>query len=56
MAKGEVPPPERDEALRILYRLRAEWSTRRDRPAALAAVESLIKQYEEGGRAADAQE
>ena len=38
---------ETDEALRILYRLRAGWNERNDAPAgALKAIELLIREYE----------
>jgi thioredoxin-like negative regulator of GroEL len=41
-----------DEALGILYRVRSELNTRKDsRPAALAAVQRLIEEYE--AKAAD---
>jgi hypothetical protein len=45
---GAADPYERDEALRILYRLRAAWTERDEAPTtALKAVESLIEEYEE---------
>jgi hypothetical protein len=43
-------PEEREEALRILYRLRGEWQASEKRPlGALEAVDALIEEYE-GGR------
>jgi hypothetical protein len=37
-----------DEALRILYRLRAGWNEREDAPpGALKAIEQLIEDYEQ---------
>ena len=40
-------PQVREEALRTLYRLRAEFRERNDRPSSLLkAVESLIAEYE----------
>lgn len=49
----QAEPDERDEALRILYRLRAVW-TEHDHapPTALKAVESLIQEYEQEQEAA----
>ena len=45
-AKGHTQA-ETDEALRILYRLRAAWNERNDAPAgALKAIELLIGEYE----------
>jgi hypothetical protein len=43
-------PQERDEALRILYRLRAQWEGRghdQHSPTALKAAERLIEEYEQ---------
>jgi hypothetical protein len=41
-------PQVREEALRVLYRLRAQFLERKDRPSSLLkAVESLIVEYEE---------
>jgi hypothetical protein len=41
------PQAETDEALRILYRLRAGWTDHEDAPAgALKAIERLIGEYE----------
>jgi hypothetical protein len=43
----EAELPEREEALRILYRLRATWTERDEAPpAGLKAVERLIEEYE----------
>jgi hypothetical protein len=45
---GAADRHERDEALRILYRIRAAWTERDEAPpTALQAVESLIEEYEE---------
>lgn len=42
---------EREEALKTLYRLRAEWKRRKDSPAAaLKAIERLIEEYEQEQR------
>jgi thioredoxin-like negative regulator of GroEL len=38
--------PDVDEALGILYRLRADWEARRSQPAALKAIDQLIEEYE----------
>jgi thioredoxin-like negative regulator of GroEL len=38
--------PDRDEALEILYRLRAECEARKNQPAVLKAIEQLIEEYE----------
>ena len=41
-------PPVREEALKTLYRLRAEFRERKEPPSsALKAIELLIAQYEE---------
>jgi hypothetical protein len=45
---GEAEAHERDEALRILYRLRAAWTERDEAPSpGLQAVERLIEEYEQ---------
>jgi hypothetical protein len=42
---------EREEALKTLYRLRAEWNGQEDSPAAaLKAIERLIEEYEQEQR------
>jgi hypothetical protein len=42
---------EREEALKTLYRLRAEWNRQKDSPAAaLKAIERLIEEYEQEQR------
>lgn len=39
---------EREEALKTLYRLRAEWKRQQNSPAAaLKAIERLIEEYEQ---------
>jgi hypothetical protein len=44
---AEVKSREREEALRILYRLRREWHDRDGlSPSALRAIQSLIDEYE----------
>jgi hypothetical protein len=47
-------PEERDEALRILSRLRDEWQNREGvPPEALSAIESLLGEYERNDRSKD---
>ena len=45
----QAEPDERDEALRILYRLHAVWIQHDHPPTALKAVEELIKSTTEAG-------
>ena len=44
---ADVESPEREEALRILYRLRRQWHERDGSPpSTLRAIQSLIAEYE----------
>lgn len=45
--RGRHTAAEREEALRILYRLRDQWTHEYIRAAPLEAVEQLIQEYEQ---------